>query len=146
MAKRRHSVTTSVFLDSSVIFTAVNSPTGGSAKLFTLKKVRLVTSPTVLTEVERNVRKKLLSYHLQRFFMLVEKLTIISQRPNDTLIAKAKKVIVEKDAVILAEARQTRADFLVTLDIKHFFTPQAARFLNPQKILTPKMMITTIKF
>lgn len=77
--------------------------------------------------------------------MLVEKLTIISQRPNDALISKAKKVIVKKDAVILAEARQARTDFLVALDIKHFFTPQAARFLHPKRISTPKMIISDSK-
>ena len=48
-----------VFLDSSVFFSAINSPSGGSAKLFTLKTIDLITSKLVLVEVERNVRKKL---------------------------------------------------------------------------------------
>ena len=139
MAKRRLPVTARIFLDSSVIFTAVNSPTGCSAKLFTLNKFKLVTSPTVLTEVERNVRKKLFTRHLQRLFMLVEKLTVISQRPDKVLISKAKMAIVEKDAVILAEARQAQADFLATLDIRHFFKPAVTRFLKPQKICTPRI-------
>ncbi len=63
-----------IFLDSSVLFTAVNSPTGGSAKLFTLKNIKLTTSKLVLTETERNIREKLESYHLERFFLLTEKL------------------------------------------------------------------------
>ena len=130
-----------VFLDSSVLFTAVNSPTGGSAKLFTLQKILLTTSPYVLTEVERNIRKKLFKHHLERFFMLVAKLEIIEQKPDIKLIEKAKKAIVEKDAVILAEAKQAKADFLVTLDRNHFLTEKAKNFIKPVKIVTPKMLI-----
>ena len=129
------------FLDSSVLFTAVNSPTGGSAKLFTLQKILLTTSPYVLTEVERNIRKKLFKHHLERFFMLVAKLEIIEQKPDLKLIEKAKKAIVEKDAVILAEAKQAKADFLVTLDRNHFLTEKAKNFIKPVKIVTPKMLI-----
>lgn len=130
-----------VFLDSSVLFTAVNSPTGGSSKLFTLKRLMLCTSRVVLTEVERNVRKKLQSYHLDRFFLLVSKLQIIKQKPRATLINLAKKVIHEKDAVILAEAKQAEIDILATLDMKHFFTEKAMKFIAPKKIMTPKMVI-----
>lgn len=128
------------FLDPSVLFTAVNSPTGGSARLFTLKKIKLVTSSLVLTEVERNIYKKLQSYHLKRFFLLVKKIEILKQEPDFQLIQKAKKVIVKKDVVILAEAKMARCDCLITLDKKHFFTPKVIRFLKPKKILTPKML------
>lgn len=131
-----------VFLDSSVLFTAVNSPTGGSAKLFTLKNIQLVVSPFVLTEVERNVRKKLAGFHLERFFLLAKKVQIIAQKPNAAVIKKAKKLIAEKDAVILAEAKQANIDILVTLDKKHFLTPKAKQFLHPKKILTPKMFLS----
>lgn len=135
----------SVFVDSSVLFSAVNSPTGGSAKLFTISKIKLVTSRVVLAETERNVRQKLESYHLERFFMLVSKLQIIDQLPKDSLVRKAKKVIAEKDAVILAEARGIKADILVTLDQKHFLTQEVVRFLKDKKVLTPKGLIESLK-
>ena len=130
----------SAFLDSSVLFTAVNSHTGGSSKLFTVKTLQLVTSPTVLTEVERNVRKKLQDYHLERFFLLARQVKILDQTPNTKLIQKALKVIVEKDAVILAEAKQSQARYLVTLDTHHFFTPRARNFVKPTKIVSPKIL------
>jgi len=129
-----------VFLDSSVLFTAVNSPIGGSAKLFTLKKIQLITSKVVLAEVERNIHQKLENYHLKRFFLLASKMEILGPLPDKRLIEKAKKVIVKKDAVILAEAKQARADFLITLDKKHFLTVKAINFLMPKKIFTPKML------
>lgn len=133
------------FLDSSVLFSAVNSPSGGSSKLFTLPKIKLVTSKVVLIEVERNVRKKLLTHHLERFFTLVDKITIYIQLPDDKKIKKAKKVIAEKDAVILSEAKQAQTSFLVTLDRKHFMTKEVANFLKPQKVLIPKELIALIE-
>lgn len=133
------------FLDSSTLFSATNSPTGGSSKLFTFKKVKLISSPTVLTEVERNVRKKLQSHHLDRFFMLVDKMIIIDQKPNSKLIKKAKQVIVQKDAIILSEGKLAKSNLLITLDQKHFLNQNVANFLNPQKVLTPKMLIEKLE-
>lgn len=117
-----------VFVDSSVLFSAVNSPIGGSAKLFTTKRVTLITSRVVLTETERNIREKLQRYHLERFFMLVGKMTINRQLPNKKL-----------DAVILAEAKRAKTRFLVTLDRKHFLTPAVGKFIQPQRAVTPKV-------
>lgn len=134
-----------VFVDSSVFFSAVNSPTGGSSKIFILKNITLITSSFVLTETERNVRKKLHNYHLERFFMLVEKIQTIQQVPDDLLIKKARKIIAEKDSVILAESKNSKAHFLATLDKKHFLTESVATFLNPQKVVTPKMLIEIIE-
>lgn len=133
------------FLDSSVLFSAVNSPIGGSSKLFTLKKIKIIISLTVLTEVERNVRKKLQGFHLDRFFMLVSQINLIQQTPNQQLIKQAKKIIVEKDAVILQEAKQAKANYLVTLDQKHFLNQKVYKFLKPQKVLTPKMLIQKVE-
>ena len=145
MARRRQVDLKSVFVDSSVLCTAANSPTGGSAKLFTLKSIKLVVSPLVLTETERNIRKKLHSYELERFFKLVEKIHILDQRPNVSLIRQAKKVIIEKDAVILAEAKQAKCTFLVTLDKKDFLNEKVAGFLKPSIALTPKDLIGLLR-
>lgn len=136
MAKRRS--TLKIFLDSSVLFSAVNSPTGGSAKIFT-ENHKLIVSSYVLTEVERNIRSKLADYHLERFFLLVEKLKILKQIPNLKQIKSAKKIIVEKDAVLLASAKLAKCQMLLTLDQKHFLTEKVKQFMKPAKVLTPKM-------
>ncbi len=140
MAKRRQALLT-VFVDSSVLFAAVCSVSGGSAKLFTLGRFQLIVSKVVLAEVERNIRTKLSSLHLDRFFMLAAKTKILDQEPDNEAILVAKKVIVEKDAVILAESKKTKADYLVTLDRKHFMTAAVSNFLAPQKVVTPKDLI-----
>lgn len=76
--------------------------------------------------------------------MLIAKIKIVSQMPKEALIKKAKKAIAEKDAVILAEAKQAKTDFLVTLDRKHFLAKSAKNFLKPKKIVTPKMILEEV--
>lgn len=146
MGKRRQTLKRkTLFLDSSVLFSAVNSSTGGSAKLFTLKNIQIVTSKTVLTEVERNIRIKLTSFHLNRFFVLVNKLEILPQIPDKESIKKALEIIVDKDAVILSEAKKASCDYLVTLDKKHFLTHKVALFLEPQIVVTPALFLNTVR-
>ena len=111
MAKRGQTLKKlpNVFVDSSVFFTAVNSPTGGAAKIFSLndRKFKLLTSWVVLAETERNVRNKFIYFH---FFKLVKVVKILNQQPDDELVNKAKQAIIEKDVVILTETKQTKCD------------------------------------
>lgn len=141
MAKRRQAL--NLFLDSSVLFSATNSPTGGSSKLFTLPNLKLHASRVVLHEVEKNVRLKLRNYHIDRFFMLTSRLEIVDQEPNDKLIGKSEKVIAKKDSVILAEFKKSKCDFLITLDKKDFLQDKVKDFIKPKIIFTPKMFFTT---
>ena len=147
MAKRGQTLKKlpNVFVDSSVFFTAVNSPTGGAAKIFSLndRKFKLLTSWVVLAETERNVRNKLIDFQLERFFKLVKVVKILNQQPDDELVNKAKQAIIEKDVVILAEAKQAKCDFLLTLDKKHFVTESAKKFVFPTKIVTPKNLLAS---
>lgn len=128
-----------VFLDSSVWFAAVCSPTGGSSFILSLAsgRIEIITTKTVLAEVERNVRQKLEFYHLERFFNLLKKIQVLNQLPDKKLIRQAKKVIVAKDAVILAEAKKAQVDFLITLDKKHFLKDKVRKFVKGAEICTP---------
>lgn len=137
MAKRRSAI--NLFLDSSVLFTAVNSSFGGSAKLFTITDVKLHVSRVVLHEVEKNVRKKLGEIYLERFFRLVEKVIIIDDVPSEKAIKLAKKIIVEKDAVILADFIRSKCSHLITLDKRDFLQGKVFEFVAPKKVWTPKM-------
>ena len=109
--------------------------------MFTLKNVTLFVSPVVLAEVERNCRKKLHAYHLDRLFYLVSLCTNLDQQPEERFIKKAKQAIHEKDAAILAEVKQSKCVIVVSLDIKHFFTKEARAFLKPTQIMIPKEVI-----
>lgn len=137
MAKRRSAI--NLFLDSSVLFTAVNSSFGGSAKLFTMVGAKLYVSRVVLHEVEKNVRKKLGEVYLERFFRLVEQVIVIETRLRAKDIEKAKKVIVDKDSVILAEFISSKCTHLITLDKRDFLQERVLGFVKPKKIWTPKI-------
>ena len=138
MAKRRSAL--KLFLDSSVLFTAVNSSFGGSAKLFTLKSVELHVSKVVLHEVEKNVGKKLGEMYLERFLRLVEKLIITHELPSLKQIERAKRVIVEKNSVILSEFKSSDCSHLITLDKRDFLQDKVVEYVKPKKIWTPKML------
>ena len=137
MAARRRAL--KLFLDSSVVFTAANSPFGGSAKLFTLHDIELYVSKVVLHEVEKNVRKKLQLVQLSRFFRLVEQVIVLKGVPTERQIQDAECVIVEKDSVILADFCRSSCDYLITLDKQDFLQESVFQFVAPKKILTPKM-------
>lgn len=140
MAKRRSNLNKQqIFLDSSVLFTAVNSSFGGSAKLFVMDNVELYVSNVVLHEVERNVRSKLPSMYLDRFFNLVEKLKIIQVMPSQKRIAAAKKVIAQKDSVIFAQFVESNCLVLLTLDKQDFLQDVVFDYVSPKRVMTPKM-------
>jgi len=142
MAKRRS--TLNLFLDSSVLFTAANSPFGGSAKLFTMENIRLFVSKIVLHEVEKNVRNKLEDVQLKRFFRLVSRVEVIEGIPSKQEIDQTRRIIVEKDAVILAEFVRSNCDYLITLDKRDFLQEKVFEFVKPKKILSPKMFFKMI--
>lgn len=135
-----------LFLDSSVAFSATLSPTGGSAKIFTLgDQFELVSSNVVLAESENNIKKKLKhTIYVDRFFKLASLLAILPQSPDEKLINQAKLVIAEKDAVILAEAKQAQTDYLVTLDKKDFLKPKPQKWVEPTRIVTPKGLFSEL--
>ena len=137
MAKRRS--TLYLFLDSSVLFTAVNSSFGGSAKLFTLPDVKLHVFRVVLHEVEKNVRKKLGEIYLERFFRLIDQSTVLNIQSSENEIVKAGKVIMAKDSAILAEFKRSICTHLITLDKRDFLQDTVFKFVAPKKIWTPKM-------
>ncbi|OGY26016.1 MAG: putative toxin-antitoxin system toxin component, PIN family [Candidatus Woykebacteria bacterium RBG_16_44_10] len=130
-----------VFLDANVLFSAANSPTGGSAYVVELAragKLRLFSSRLAVKEAERNLREKSTEAALLRFYDLLDEVTI---ELFDTNRARAKKsweyLVGAKDAPILAAAIVSKAQFLITLDKKHFLNPQVLGIDLPIKILRP---------
>lgn len=113
-----------VFLDTSVIFSAVPSETGGARKLFRLGEagvIQLVVGPNVLRECEDVIRRKIPS-SLPTLAYLLELGSIeISSRPSDMFITKANAIVTyEPDVYVLAEAMYAEPDWFVTHDKEHF--------------------------
>ncbi len=112
---------TRVFLDSSVVIAGLASKTGGSHKILALAEMGIITpyiSEDVVSEVLRNVRKKLPDCEAL-FYTLFKTLPFKIADGSDKDIEYAKKFINEKDAVIMAAAVSSKAEWLLSLD-RHF--------------------------
>jgi len=134
-----------VFFDSSALVAASVSKAGGSSYLLGLsrqKKINGLVSLDVIGEARKNINLKLGLKEKQRFIFYLKKanLKLVSE-PSVEEISVCEKIIFAKDAPILAAAKKSRADYLVTLDRKHFFQPKVINFAKPLKIITPKDLI-----
>lgn len=137
-----------IFLDASVIIPALLSPAGGSTKLIQFIKLKTVigmTTQNVIEEVERNsakIRKK--PQEIRQF--INDNLILIRNKVSSAETKLYTSIVVEKDVHVVAGAKLTKCDFLVTLDQKHLLKPEVVRAAKPLKIITPKeLLIELIK-
>ncbi len=112
---------TKVFLDSSVIIAGLASKKGGSYEVLVLAELNIITPcicENVVGEVFRNVQKKLPG-SMAHIYALFKRLSFQLIDPVEKDLEKAKELINEKDAPILAAAITGKVDWLLSLD-KHF--------------------------
>jgi len=77
----------------------------------------------VLQEAERNIRTKLDQADLLRFYQLLSDIDFTVEPPvTPQELALYTHLIAAKDAHVLAAAVRNKADYLLTLDTKHFMT------------------------
>jgi len=137
-----------IFLDTSVVFAAVLSPTGGARKLFVLGEaglLHLVVGPTVLRECEEVVQRKAPA-------SLPTMAQLLANASLETSLAPTKKQIIAAevhvqygpDARVLAEAMLANPDWFVTHDKEHFLKPRN-RIRLPFEIGTPRDVLQRIK-
>ena len=96
-------------------------------------------------EVEKNVRKKFSEMHFERFLMLSEQIKMLPEYPNEKIIKLAEQVIISKDAPMLADAKSSKSDILVTLDKKDMLQPKVHKFMKPIKVMTPGEVIKLVE-
>lgn len=109
------------FLDSSVIIAGLASKKGGSYEVLALAELKVLIPficEDVVSEVLRNVQKKLPG-SVAYVYTLFKQLPFKMIDPSEEDISLAKKMINEKDALILAAAIAGDVDWLISLD-KHF--------------------------
>ena len=137
-----------VFLDTSVIFAAVLSPTGGARKLFQLGEagmLKLVIGPNVLRECDAVVRRKVSSSlpALAQLLALGQLETSIAPTKRQIVFARSM-VQYKPDALVLAEALSARPDWFVTHDKEHFLKKRKMSDLTFD-IGTPGDLIQALK-
>ena len=70
--------------------------------------------------------------------MMLNKVKTINQKHKDSELKSAKKVITEKDSVIISEFKRSTCTVLITLDKQDFLQEVVFQFVKPKKVLTPK--------
>lgn len=113
-----------IFLDTSVIFAAVLSETGGARKLLRLGEagvLQLIVGSNVLRECEEVVRRKTPASLPTLAYLLELGMVEIATRSPDDFIEQAKAIVAyEPDAYVLAEAIGAQPDWFITHDKAHF--------------------------
>lgn len=113
-----------VFLDTSVLFAAVLSETGGARFILSLGEAQLVQvhiGPQVLREADGVLERKA-PESKARFALLLDRARVrVVPEPSAEALAQASAVTVTTpDARVLAEALTARVNYFVTLDREHF--------------------------
>jgi predicted nucleic acid-binding protein len=137
-----------IFLDTSVIFAAVLSPTGGARKLFLLGEIgllNLVIGPTVLSECQEVVQRKSPASLPTLAQLLANALLETSRAPTQKQISAAEVYVqYAPDARVLAEAMLAKPDWFVTHDKEHFLS-RRSRIDLPFEIGTPGDVLQRFK-
>ncbi len=125
-----------VFLDTSVLFAAVHSDTGGARLILKLGEagaISLWVGPWVLKEAEGVLNRK--SPRSKGYFALLldRSRVTVGKEANESALHKAKSVIEYlPDAQVVAEALMVEADYFVSFDLKHLVgNPRAGELPFP---------------
>jgi predicted nucleic acid-binding protein len=135
-----------VFVDANILVAGADSRSGASRAVLMLAEARLfqiVVCPQVLTEAERNLRRKLpRALPVFTEIMAVLNLEIVADPP--TISYQRWFTIIEvKDAPILEAAVQAGVDRFLTLNTKDFTLAVAAQ--TGLFIQTPGQFISDIR-
>ena len=137
-----------VFLDTSVLFAAVLSSTGGARKLFLLGEaelLELLVGPNVLREADEVVRRKApKSLPLLAQLLEIGKVQTVSAPTSKQIESARRMVAYVPDARVLAEAIRAKADWFVTHDREHFLKAKATIHL-PLEVGTPGDLLQKFK-
>jgi len=134
----------SVFLDADVIFAGAAAPTehGASHLVLRLGEISLidcVTSTQVITEVERNLEKKLPS-KLPELRLVISRSLRVVPDPEPKELIPYKGQADPKDLPILVTALKHDCRFLLTFNVRHY-TPAAAKIT----VQRPGDFVTTVR-
>lgn len=128
-----------VFLDSSVLFSLVYSDKGAAWAIFNLgkeNKIKVIVSRYVTEEVTEVLWEKL-PEAINLYLRLISQIQII-KRSNRVQVKKFINLIEDKnDAPILADATYEKANYLITLDKKHFIKNKKLSKVVKFQIITP---------
>ena len=140
--------TNRIFLDTSVIFAAVLSETGGARKLFRLGEagaLKLIVGSNVLRECEQVIRRKAQkSLPTLAYLLELGRGEIISLSQYEYIEQARAIVAYEPDEYVLAEAIGAEPDWFITHDKAHFLKSKPDPGLS-MRIGTPGDLIDALR-
>ena len=136
-----------VFIDTNVLIAGVASVTGASAAVLDLCEaeiLQMVVSRQVLVEADRNFSAKLPGL-VDQFRQFIRNLApLMVEDPPAKAVEKAASLVDRKGAAILAAAMQAEADYLITLDKRHFLKREVRNNV-PLVVCTPAEFLRTFE-
>jgi len=131
----------SAFLDTNALFAGVWSAEGGARMILKLGEagaVRLLLSPQVLAEIEGALCRKAPG-SLGLLALLLDRAGVeVVPSPAPEAVSQSRALTGHQgDAIVLAAAQSSGADYFVTLDRAHFLDNPALKSAVPFPIGTP---------
>ena len=138
-----------VFIDASVWIAAAGSETGGSSLVLDVCRGRRFAaqcSQRVLIEAQRNIRDKMSSDDLARFYRLLAAVapglvTPVTPEEEETY----RQVAGAGDAHVVAAAVRGAAAYIVTLDRRHLANERMRAAGLPFAIVTPGEFLALVR-
>lgn len=132
-----------IFLDASVIITAMLSQSGGSAKVIKLGQLgdwAQITSQTVIDEVYDHTQK--INKTKDEINQFIKNNDILVRKRVTKLEAEYLAGLIDStDAHLIAGAKLTDCDYLITLDKKHLLKEDIKNRFKPLKIINPEEVL-----
>jgi predicted nucleic acid-binding protein len=130
-----------IFFDSSALIAGIVSAAGAARALLLLaedEKIRLSVSEQVITEVERNIARKIpQALPFSRELILRAKIRILRDPAVEDVLSHLDWISHPADVPILVAASRARVDFLATLNTKHFMSDTEVSRRSGLRIGTP---------
>ena len=129
-----------LFIDADVLFAGAAAPTEQGASLVILRLAEItlieaITSEQVIVEAQRNLVVKFPAA-LPAFQLLVNRCLRVVPSPESQDLVPYRGLANEKDLPILVAALQTRCEWLVSFNIRHFQPGHPdIRVLKPGEVL-----------
>jgi predicted nucleic acid-binding protein len=138
----------SLFIDASVFIAASGSLSGGSSLVLEVcqsTRFRALCSRRVLLEAQHNIRGKMGSAAMLRFYHLLADVSPTLVTPVSKTEEAAYTLLVgQKDAHVIASAVKGQADFLISLDRKHLVNDKVRSAGLPFSCLTPGEFLQSV--
>lgn len=130
-----------IFLDTSALFSAIWSDSGGGRLILKLGEaglIQILVGSQVLSEIS-DVLKRKAPQSLPNLAFLLDRCQVdtVSNTDDKILNRSMDLVAYRADALVLAEAIQGQCDFFVTLDREHFIKNPLLPGNLPHMIGTP---------